>query len=567
MLSQQILMTDLLVSECCPNVHADLFLLNKRTRKAQKIRHNGQQIRPMFAYKLDMHMTQPATTLPNTLYVDGACRGNPGKGGWGVYVEYFDGQTAEFCGGEPETTNNRMELMAAIEGLARTDQQVPVIVWTDSSYVQKGISDWIHGWKKKNWRKSDGGAVKNADLWQKLDQLSQSRQIDWRWIKGHAGHAGNEKADQLANQGLETQGASVAFSATKSQTIASTIQSETAVVKVAKSSSKAPSASLMDLLLPPEENDDVILDEPEWFAAEEQAEFEANEMNQDISSTPPLFDQDFQEKDVETEQPQVESTPQGIVRTHNTKHLDAFTSSGKRQLILDTETTGFDPKTGDRIVEIGVIELVNRKLTGNSLHVYLNPQRLVGESENIHGLSDVFLSDKPLFKDIVSELVAFLDGTEVIAHNASFDMKFLDAEMQMAGHPPLTEKVTVTDTLAIAKRKHPGQKNSLDALAKRYEVKERDRTFHGALLDAEILADVYLLLTGGQVTLDMDSSDDHHANATQARQIVPRKLAVVKAHADELELHQTWLKQLDGGKGGPVSIWHKLEQPQDSLDS
>ncbi|MBC7750929.1 MAG: DNA polymerase III subunit epsilon [Candidatus Saccharibacteria bacterium] len=512
-------------------------------------------------------MTQLTTTQSNTLYVDGACRGNPGKGGWGVYVEYADNQTAEFCGGELETTNNRMELMAAIEGLVRTDTQTPVTVWTDSSYVQKGISEWIHGWKKKNWRKSDGGAVKNADLWQKLDQLSQHRKIDWRWIKGHAGHAGNEKADQLANQGLETQGASLAFPKNKAQTLAAEILPQTpSIIKIAKTTTNPPTTSLMDLLLPPEEDDfaeeydlevndqNKKIDEPDWFVAEEQAELEATQVKQTIISGAPLLD----EKSIDQKNEQ--EKPQGIVRTHNTKRLDAFTTSGKRQLILDTETTGFDPKTGDRIVEIGVIELVNRKLTGNSLHVYLNPQRLVGESENIHGLSDAFLTDKPLFKDIVAELVAFLQGTEVIAHNASFDMKFLDAEMQMAGHSPLTDIVTVTDTLAMAKRKHPGQKNNLDALAKRYEVKERDRTFHGALLDAEILADVYLQLTGGQVTLDMDSSDDNHVNAAQAGKFVKRSLSVVLAHDDELELHRAWLQQLDGGKGGAVSIWHKIEQ-------
>jgi len=144
----------------------------------------------------------PAPQTSTTLYVDGACRGNPGKGGWGVYVEYADGSTAEFCGGEPHTTNNRMELMAAIEGLARTDASIAATVWTDSNYVQKGISEWIHGWKKKNWKKSDGGSVINADLWKQLDALNQKRKVDWRWIKGHAGHAGNEKADQLANLGL-----------------------------------------------------------------------------------------------------------------------------------------------------------------------------------------------------------------------------------------------------------------------------------------------------------------------------------------------------------------------------
>lgn len=511
---------------------------------------------------LDNIMKQPVTTRSNTLYVDGACRGNPGKGGWGVFLESVDGQTAEFCGGEPHTTNNRMELMAAIEGLARTDATIPATVWTDSSYVQKGISEWIHNWKKKNWRKSDGGAVINADLWQKLDLLSQNRQIDWRWIKGHAGHAGNEKADQLANQGLETQGASLAFapSSNKSQTIASKIidPNTTVATKVAKKDTVTPSTSLMDLLLPPEEAFDNDLEEPDWFAAEDQAQFEADEINDSIAHEVTFVEDELSEE-VTSAQTQ-DSTPKGIVRTHNTEHLDAFTTSGKRQLILDTETTGFDPKTGDRVVEIGVIELINRKLTGNSLHVYLNPQRLVGESENIHGLSDAFLSDKPLFKDIADELEAFLHGSEVIAHNASFDMKFLEAELQMIGRGPLAEKVTVTDTLAIAKRKHPGQKNNLDALAKRYEVKERDRTFHGALLDAEILADVYLQLTGGQVTLDMDNSEENNTTAAQ-RKLIKRSLPIVQASSEELALHDEWLQKMDGGKSGPVSIWHKLEHP------
>jgi len=517
---------------------------------------------------LDMIMKQPITTHSTTLYVDGACRGNPGKGGWGVYIEYADNQTSEFCGGEPHTTNNRMELMAAIEGLARTDANIPATVWTDSSYVQKGISEWIHGWKKKNWRKSDGGAVVNADLWQKLDQLSQNRTIDWRWIKGHAGHAGNEKADQLANQGLETQGASAAFATSnKPQTIASimTQSDETVITKVAKKSTTTPSTSLMDLLLPPDEDFEANLEEPEWFAAEDQAQsknqFAVNEMDDSTANEFQSIESENESSSTKTsaDTNEIKTAPQGIIRTHNTKHLDAFTSSGKRQLILDTETTGFDPKTGDRIIEIGVIELINRKLTGNSLHVYLNPQRPVGDSQNIHGLSDEFLSDKPLFISIVDELEQFLHGAEIIAHNASFDMKFLEAELEMAGRSPLADKVTVTDTLAIAKRKHPGQKNNLDALAKRYNVKERDRTFHGALLDAEILADVYLQLTGGQVTLDMDNSEENDVTAAQ-RKLIKRSLPVVQASDSELQLHQEWLQKLDGGKGGPVSIWHKLQQ-------
>lgn len=166
-----------------------------------------------------------------------------------------------------------------------------------------------------------------------------------------------------------------------------------------------------------------------------------------------------------------------------------------RQLILDTETTGFSPKNGDRIVEIGIIELIDRKVTGNTFHVYLNPERPVGESQHIHGLSDERLSDEPLFMDIVDELEAFILGAEVIAHNAEFDMRFLDAELQSVGRSPLTDRIQVTDSLSLARKKFPQQKNTLDALAIRFNVKERDRTFHGALLDAEILADVYLQLT------------------------------------------------------------------------
>jgi ribonuclease HI / DNA polymerase III subunit epsilon len=501
-------------------------------------------------------MKQPVTTHSNTLYVDGACRGNPGKGGWGVYLESVDGQVAEFCGGEAHTTNNRMELMAAIEGLARTDASIPATVWTDSSYVQKGISEWIHNWKKKNWRKSDGSAVINADLWQKLDQLSQNRQIDWRWIKGHAGHAGNEKADQLANKGLETQGPSHAFSAAynTSQTMASKITTPDLIAtKIAKEDRITPATSLMDLLLPPEEAFETdVYDESEWLAAEDQEPLEDIGAN-DRDTNRLLFDEHegfakeaveetIQESTIQLANNDLAANPAGVIRTHNTQHLDAFTSSGKRQLILDTETTGFDPKTGDRIVEIGVVELINRKLTGNSLHVYLNPQRLVGESENIHGLSDAFLSDKPLFKEIADELEAFLHGSEVIAHNASFDMKFLEAELEMIGRGPLAAKITVTDTLAIAKRKHPGQKNNLDALAKRYNVKERDRTFHGALLDAEILADVYLMLTGGQVTLDMENHDDNQGSVAKSK-LIRRNLLVVHASKEELALHDAWLQK------------------------
>src|SRR5690606_27960927 len=140
---------------------------------------------------------------PVTLYVDGACRGNPGLGGWGVYIQHPDGQEQELWGGAPHTTNNRMELSAAIEGVKATNPAQPIIIWTDSNYVKQGMTDWLPGWKKKNWRKADGKPVINADLWQQLDQLCGNRDIDWRWIKGHAGHAGNERADALANRGAD----------------------------------------------------------------------------------------------------------------------------------------------------------------------------------------------------------------------------------------------------------------------------------------------------------------------------------------------------------------------------
>lgn len=178
---------------------------------------------------------------------------------------------------------------------------------------------------------------------------------------------------------------------------------------------------------------------------------------------------------------------------------------GPRQLILDTETTGFYFQDGDRIIEVGAIEMINRKLTGSSIHIYINPEKPVGDSVQVHGITDEFLVDKPKYAEIADTLFEYLKGAEIIAHNATFDMNFLDMEFKRVGLPALSEVCEVTDTLALAKNKHPGQKNSLDALVRRYEIPARDRTFHGALLDAEILSDVYLAMTGGQVSFDMDA--------------------------------------------------------------
>ena len=189
--------------------------------------------------------------------------------------------------------------------------------------------------------------------------------------------------------------------------------------------------------------------------------------------------------------------------------------------------------------------MINRKLTGSSIHIYINPEKPVGDSENVHGISDDFLKDKPKYDEIAQVLFDYLKGAEIIAHNASFDMNFLNMEFKRSGFPALSEVCAVTDTLALAKQKHPGQKNSLNALVRRYEVPQRDRTFHGALLDAEILSDVYLAMTGGQVSLDIDASTvtQDQFNEQQYRQSIDVALPVIMASSDELTAHENWIKQ------------------------
>jgi len=231
---------------------------------------------------------------------------------------------------------------------------------------------------------------------------------------------------------------------------------------------------------------------------------------------------------------------------------------GPRQFILDTETTGFYYQDSDRIIEVGAIEMINRKLTGSSIHIYINPEKPVGDSEAIHGITDEFLKDKPKYDEIAQVLFDYLKGSEIIAHNASFDMNFLDMEFKRSGLQALSEVCEVTDTLAMAKSKHPGQKNSLDALVRRYEIPQRDRTFHGALLDAEILSDVYLAMTGGQVSFDMDAISEHTEQAlgNTARQKIEIEVPVILASAEELEAHDNWIKQFQE-KHGEACIFAK----------
>ncbi|MGE8572840.1 MAG: DNA polymerase III subunit epsilon [Acinetobacter amyesii] len=457
-----------------------------------------------------------------TLYVDGACKGNPGLGGWGAYIIRETGEE-KLCGGEAETTNNRMELTAAIEGIQHCPSDAKLIIWTDSNYVKQGITEWIHGWKKKNWKD-----VKNPDLWKLLDATCQGREIEWNWIKGHAGHPGNEMADQLANLGAEKTleqiklAASTTAEAPKKKAEPDWLLNDPFGLEFADSEDEAEEISA-EKTIDAEQIDDI--------AIEQQATDTASTLNE---ATP------IQSKQATEIHPMIVITPATV------------DVSGPRQLILDTETTGFYFQDGDRIIEVGAVEMINRKLTGSSIHIYINPQKPVGESENIHGISDDFLKDKPLYAEIADVLFDYLKGAEIIAHNATFDMNFLDMEFKRAGFVALSEVCEVTDTLAMAKAKHPGQKNSLDALVRRYEIPQRDRTFHGALLDAEILSDVYLAMTGGQVSFDIDAlTHSQNEDGSQTRAAVEIELPVILPSADELEAHETWVKQFEEKHGTP----------------
>lgn len=235
-----------------------------------------------------------------------------------------------------------------------------------------------------------------------------------------------------------------------------------------------------------------------------------------------------------------------------------------RQIILDTETTGISPAMGHRIIEIGCLELINRKLTGRSFHHYLQPDRLVDpEAMAVHGITDEFLKDKPRFGDVVTDLLAFVDGAELIIHNAPFDIGFLEHELRLQGldDSVLRARCSVLDTLVMARSRHPGQKNNLNALARRYGVDQRDRHFHGALLDAEILADIYLGMTGGQVGLALggdDASGEGTRRARVRRNPAERKpLPVLLPSEAELAEHERVVQILDKNAGG-ASLWREL---------
>lgn len=229
-----------------------------------------------------------------------------------------------------------------------------------------------------------------------------------------------------------------------------------------------------------------------------------------------------------------------------------------REIILDTETTGFDPAKGDRIVEIGCVEMVNQVLTGEIFHVYINPERDMPQSAfEVHGLSSEFLSDKPKFADIADDFIKFIgDDSQLVAHNASFDMKFINAELKLVSHPAY-ETSRVIDTLMIARRKHPTGPNSLDALCSRFEIDNSKREKHGALLDAELLADVYIELLGGKqrgLDLNMEESGSQSLAQTSRKPAKARpKPLPSRLSKDDIEAHKAFVESL-----GNNTVWHKI---------
>ncbi|BAU47890.1 DNA polymerase III subunit epsilon [Sulfurifustis variabilis] len=253
-----------------------------------------------------------------------------------------------------------------------------------------------------------------------------------------------------------------------------------------------------------------------------------------------------------------------------------------RQIMLDTETTGLDPAEGHRIIEIGCVEMVNRRLTGNTYHKYVNPGREIDAAAiEVHGITNEFLADKPRFADIAGDFLDFVRGAELVIHNAPFDVGFLNHEFlrlaeegalpaldaasagEGAGITKIEGLCAITDTLALARSLRPGQKNDLDSLCRHYGVDNSQRALHGALLDAEILADVYLAMTGGQTALFEDARDPAAAVAavqSEIRRIVVARdaLAVIRPTAEELAAHEAWLDELDKKSGGRC-LWRKLD--------
>ena len=251
-------------------------------------------------------------------------------------------------------------------------------------------------------------------------------------------------------------------------------------------------------------------------------------------------------------------------------------NQANRYVVLDTETTGMPVTDGHRIIEIGCVELVGRRYTGRTFHVYLNPDREIDEGAiAVHGITNEFVADKPRFRDVADEFYEFIKGAQLIIHNAAFDVGFINNEFALLGQSDraeVSDYCSVLDTLLMARERHPGQRNSLDALCKRYDVDNSNRELHGALLDAEILADVYLAMTGGQTHLSlagegMDSDGSGRVQASAIRRLDPSrpKTPVLWASEEELQAHALRLAAIEKAAGGPA-LWVQLEQSMQTSD-
>lgn len=244
-----------------------------------------------------------------------------------------------------------------------------------------------------------------------------------------------------------------------------------------------------------------------------------------------------------------------------------------RQIVLDTETTGIDTRLGNRILEIGCVEIIDRRVTGNRYHQYINPERDSEEGAlDVHGITTAFLADKPVFADVVDDFLNFIRGAELVIHNAPFDVGFLDYELNLLNrqNDHMDQICTVLDTLVLARKLHPGQKNNLDALCKRYDIDNSQRDLHGALLDAEILADTYLAMTGGQTMLSLGADGEglnSEFNIHVPRTIDPAfgELKVIRANDEELASHNIRLVQINEMSGGSC-VWLKDRQKTNEIN-